>query len=235
MIILGDLHGDWHLRYTMGKEGIRNANIIQVGDMGLGFYDLKSDMINMFKLNDLMMERNTHMYIIRGNHDNPKFWNEELLNDLPNIHLIKDNTLLEMEDKKILFIGGGVSIDRKARTVGVNYWKDEGVDIDYNFIKSIESVDYVVTHIAPSFVFPKKYNELVYSWLSADNELDMDLKYERGLMDTVHGMLKDKGLKSWFYGHYHRNNVETINGVTYVCVGIQQWFTEKNNEFLILE
>ena len=73
MFILGDTHGNFtYLRYlinTIGKKG----PIIQVGDFGMNNNVNPMEAL-LYGLNKLLGEIGTKLYVIRGNHDNPYFW-----------------------------------------------------------------------------------------------------------------------------------------------------------------
>ena len=85
--------------------------MIQVGDFGAGFR--KDFLDDMLYLNDVLNEYNVTLYVIRGNHDDPKFFNGN--HNWGNLKLLKDYTVLDLEGKKILLIGGAISIDRGNR------------------------------------------------------------------------------------------------------------------------
>ena len=119
MFILGDTHGNFtYLRYlinTIGKKG----PIIQVGDFGMNNNVNPMEAL-LYGLNKLLGEIGTKLYVIRGNHDNPYFWQGNHIYE--NIQLLPDYTIKEVEGKRVLFVGGATSIDRK---VNANYWADE--------------------------------------------------------------------------------------------------------------
>ncbi len=115
LIFLGDIHGSFNIIHQYVKlYGIKDAHIIQVGDFGVGFQTLEKEkrMLEMF--NPLLEKNNVHVWAIRGNLDyKPHFHNDPF--GLSNIHLVKDYTVLELCGKKILCIGGAISVDRTWR------------------------------------------------------------------------------------------------------------------------
>ena len=97
MILLGDIHGRLSIIINfIQKNDIDNENIIQVGDFGLGFDSYLTDIENLDKLNNILSKKNNKLYALKGNHDNPEFWNGRLDNKWSNIKLVKDYSILEI-------------------------------------------------------------------------------------------------------------------------------------------
>lgn len=230
MILIGDVHGQFtRLLHELRFVG-RGINYIQVGDFGLGFYDEDYDKKVLTMLDILMTEKDSHFFIIRGNHDNPEIWNRD--HDYNRVHLVRDNELLEIENKQVFFLGGGISIDRTQRTVGVDYWIDELVDVDLERIDQLDHIDIVVSHIAPGGgVWPTTFSGIVYDYHKIEHrhgmDLIKDLDLERDLMTMVSKRLLSKGVKHWFYGHYHQNHITMIDDVEYRCIDIMEYHEHK--------
>lgn len=238
MIILGDVHGDLRsIPYQMIKHGIYGQSIIQVGDLGLGFYPMKNDIDNLTVLDEIMREHRCTFYAIRGNHDNPVYWEMGFINT-PNVKLVEDLSLLEIEGKKVFFCGGAISIDRLARVVGRDYWKEEEVDFDLEDLRKLSGAEIIITHTAPTYAFPRELNSLVDTWIEIEkrhgNDLALELTFERTQMNNIGLNFKDTA-KEWYYGHFHRNNAEYIDGVNYVCVGILSMYDTTKGDFIIPE
>jgi predicted phosphodiesterase len=218
----------------MIKHGIYGQSIIQVGDLGLGFYSMEDDLKNLKILNEIMEEHRCTFYAIRGNHDNPIFF-DGTLDLLSAVKLLPDLSLLEIEGKKVFFCGGGISIDRLARTEGRDYWKEEEVDYDFEKLRELAGAEIVITHIAPTYAFPRELNDMVNTWIelekSRGNNLEWELGFERRQIRDIGIHFKDT-LKEWYYGHYHKNHWEYIDGVEYVCVGIISMYDTIKKEFI---
>jgi predicted phosphodiesterase len=158
ILFLGDIHGNWNeLLFKIQLKKISNANIISVGDLGMGF-NSNQDRITSGLLDKEFKQNNIKFYGIRGNHDDPSFF------------------------KAIQLIGGAVSVDRTGRRVGVSHWEDEGVVFNRD---ACQKVDILVTHTAPSYCFPQQFNEIVYGWAREDAYLIEDLTEERAVMDEI--------------------------------------------------
>lgn len=235
MIIIGDVHGDLRsIVATIERLGIYGQNLIQVGDVGLGFMSKERDFSNLEIINEIMIERRCMLYLIRGNHDNPSFWNKE--NDIySNVILVPDYSLLEIDSKKVFFLGGAISIDRLNRVEGINYWKDEIVILDMDKAQLAKEADIIITHISPSICFPHSLNALVNEYINAEKKagvstsLANELTLERGIMDVIRNI---SPAKEWYYGHYHRNNVEIIDDKKYVCVDILQMYDTIKEDYI---
>ncbi len=129
-MVLGDTHGN--VFYTL--QSIQEAHqrgvtrIIQLGDWGYLWPDTNLDdpteAINV--VSRWLLDANITMYFIRGNHD----WkagieaNRELLGRMGFCYLDDARQYLGFEVPTYCY-GGAVSIDRKYRKEGVDYFKDE--------------------------------------------------------------------------------------------------------------
>lgn len=231
IIAVGDLHGRLDLLIqTVLKTDLKDVNFIQVGDFGLGFQTIEDDETMLSGLNDFFQSRNIFLFSIRGNHDNPIFWREEKFK-FSNIKLVPDYTVLTVENKNILFVGGAISIDRIIRREGRNWWPDEIFNFDEEKLKSLnlQNLNYVVTHSAPQFAHPRSFNSLVYNYTAIDPNLEADLLKERQEITKFYDYLNHNGFTPslYIYGHFHQSYREQIDDTEFILVGI--------NEFLPLE
>lgn len=225
MVFLGDLHGNFeYVKYIIKTKQISDQTIIQVGDFGAGFIN-EARQIEVFELlNKFLKLRNIIMYVIRGNHDDPHYFKGN--HQYSNLKLMSDYSVLELEDRKILMIGGAISIDRKSRLANdtinskygsdqKSYWFDELVVKDDEKLAQLTGCDLLVTHTAPDWCFPLNkigFGSLVESFAQDDPELLNDLKSERKLMSDIFNTIqKQNSIKDHFYGHFHRSDI-TMNG-----------------------
>lgn len=238
---LGDLHGSFnYLKWYIKSNKLKDCVIYQVGDFGIGFTTEHNDMGILGDLNDFLKERNIQLYCIRGNHDNPYFFDGHLANHFENLHLLADYTLIDIEGTKILGVGGAISIDRKLRLREMQeaarkgrevhyYWRDEIFVLDKEKIKTFENVEVVVTHTAPDFCKPTNklgFGYLVEEFIEDDNELAQDLREERNFLTEMWNLLKEKNpnIKYHLYGHFHKDDKEIINDVEHICLGINKFY-----------
>lgn len=224
MVLIGDIHGTFR---TLVKE-IENGtekNIIQVGDFGLGFRTRGRDLEFLRELDGLLKEKGKKLYVLRGNHDDPSFWNGQYDDSFENIDLVTDYSIVTIEGYKVLFVGGALSIDRKQRAKGVDYWEGEEFqyeeDVLLDSFKQWGNPDIVVTHTAPSLCYPREFNDLVYSFARLDSTLLTDLSVERSLVDRLYDVVRaQQQPKYWVYGHFHSDRQEERDGTKFILLGI---------------
>ena len=144
---------------------------------------------------------------IDGNHENfPRImghptqrWHGDLVHRItPRIvHLIRGSCYL-IQGKRIVVLGGGLSIDRHRRTEGLTWWPEELPTLAemHRFRTQFEReapVDAVITHAAPLHVMRR-------------------LRYNPGAEGPLDTMLEEVYLahrwKTWFFGHLHLDGDE---------------------------
>ena len=126
LFFLGDTHGNnmqiaGHLIKNKA-ERFESKAIVHVGDFGIGFENtLDEEYRKLDKLNTRLMEHNVTLYVVRGNHDDPSWFDGTPFTVSGNIIFVQDHTLLtiKLKDKgepvKIYCNGGATSIDRTNR------------------------------------------------------------------------------------------------------------------------
>ncbi len=252
MWLVGDLHGSLkEFTFIIEKRDLRNENIIQVGDFGLGSNSLGIDMQNLKILNEILIERNLILYIIRGNHDDPAFWYLHDTSAYSNIIFVKDYSVLNIEDTNILFAGGAVSIDRCYRTINkMPYFKGEEFVLNEERLNLIleteERVDMIVTHNAPMFFEPQGIvSPLVDNYIAHERtvwgtDLRGSLIKERQDIEKMHDILLEKfTIKDWVYGHFHKSfrgihkNIRSTGEeviTNHILLDIKEFYEHRQNE-----
>ena len=244
LIFLGDIHGNFnHLKWYIKAHKLSDCVIYQVGDFGIGFTSEFNDMNVLGDLNKFLTEFNIQFYTIRGNHDNPKFFDGHLENYFTNLHLLADYTVIDIEGVKILGVGGAVSVDRRPRMREQLmyqeknldrelYWFDEVFVLNEEKLRTFENIDIVVTHTAPDFCKPNNklgFGYIVTEFAKDDTKLYDDLREERDLLTKMFEIIKEKNKPDyWFYGHFHNSNNENIGGINYCLLGINEIFQYRN-------
>ena len=217
VFLLGDIHGDFTAIYkwlnTFCKKG---DSLIQLGDFGAG-------MISVEKIEELAFaakQMGVKIYVLRGNHDNPEYFNLSVkVND--SLEFVPDYTVKKINGLNYLFLGGAISIDRKKRKEGFDYWKAEGFVYHPNqLLKYYKNIDVVVSHTAPEEVRPfygmGPHPDLV-NYQKEDVSLEKDLKEEKDLITKAFDIVKPN---LWAFGHFHQYHNTEINGTKFVCLGI---------------
>lgn len=248
ILYLGDIHGNFNIIHQYVKlYNITNAHIIQVGDFGVGFKTVEKEkrMLEMF--HDILLKNNVHVWAIRGNHDyKPHFDSDPF--GFSNIHLIPDYTVLELCGKRILCIGGAVSVDRKFRltkkqrmgiyenqTLGVeSWWPDELFVLDRDKLGEMKDIDIVVTHTAPDYCFPDNkfgFGPLVDSIVkeTGDTELKTDLLVERNQVTDAFTILRmNNNITHHYYGHFHKSDTLEMFGIKHRLLNVNELWEERD-------
>jgi predicted phosphodiesterase len=123
---------------------------IQVGDLGLHSDDLGPTGTGMPPLA-------RPVYFVTGNHDHePSYRGIVAPTEMaPNLVYVPRGTVLELDGRRIAFLGGGDSvIDRAVRRAGVDWWPEERVTMaDVARFEGVGRVDLLVCHTPPAFVY----------------------------------------------------------------------------------
>ena len=218
---VGDHHGDWNqLGWFINRSKIENCYLISVGDSGIGFKPKKEQLSDINQLNKKFKKLDIVFMSIRGNHDDPSYYNGTDRIELSNFETIEDYTVMEHNGKLIQFIGGATSIDRSMRKEGVSYWSGEGL----NFNKEkLQKVDTLITHTAPPWCFPQRFNKMVYDWAQDDGYLLEELILEREVMGEIFKVCQPS---LHLYGHFHDSWNEEINGCKHRLLNINEIWGE---------
>lgn len=240
IVVSGDIHGDFTqlvFKVCVSKV-LRDSLVIIAGDCGFGFnkpgyYD---DIYQ--KCSKRLAKANNWIVFVRGNHDNPAYFDGHQVNE-ERWKAVPDYSVLKACGHTILCVGGAVTMERTWRESSPYhhfhpidpfqrdlYWPDEAPVYDQAKLEAISkdhTVDVVITHTAPSFCEPKEKRTL-WQWSAEDVTLHRDVKKERKVMDDIHSFLKENGhpLEHWFYGHFHECWHSDIEGVLYNMLDIMQ-------------
>lgn len=221
IIAIGDIHGEFS-KMQKGMVDIMESagepvNFVQVGDFGLGFERPQRDHARLTTINHFLKEKDSHLWVIRGNHDNPAFWNEGCGYEFSNIHFVPDDSVIELEDKCCCFAGGAISIDRSRRTQGIDYWNAEeykSIPVDSNFYKNWDmKIDILFTHDVYHPVSPFNTNsDILKTWCQKDEKLMKDISWSQHQIKKIYDrVLESNPNFSWYHGHYHESHL-TVNG-----------------------
>ena len=236
VVVDGDIHGDFEalvdkccIQYKM-----TDTLIIVAGDCGFGFQRPNYYEDLYMKLSSRLSKGNNWLVFVRGNHDNPAYFDGHQVN-YKRWKAIPDYSILKACGHTILCVGGAISVDRTYRlskmygmTVVIEedrrlevayYWFDEKPVYDeekLDAINDICAIDVVVTHTAPPFC-EKISRQDIQNWLMKDEKLKEDIDDERTVMGTIYAYLyiHNHPLDYWFYGHFHQSWHDEIEGVKY--------------------
>ncbi len=202
--ITGDTHRDFSRLNDLGL--FQDDMVIVLGDAGIN-YCLNDEDI---KLKEYLNGLNIKLFCIRGNHEerpeNIKTYKEVdmfegkvyIEEKYPNLIFAKDGETYNIDDKKILVIGGAYSVDKNYRLMyGYKWFKDEQLTKEEmeNIYKKVQGkhFDIVLTHTCP-----KKYEPIEVFLEGIDQSL-IDKTMEEFLDRVEKTISYDK----WYCGHYH--------------------------------
>lgn len=261
---IGDLHGYFEsLMWWIKQNDLSDCAIIICGDVGFGFEKERYYLEILKKFDEVCSSRNVYIFAFRGNHDDPSYFDgkrivaEHFISipDYSVINVIGENGNVS---KRILCVGGAISVDRTERIKSWDdkvaayawyskcsleesknnfdkrwYWEDEPVVYNESELDEIKEkgllIDVVCTHTCPSFCDPVTKDGLE-EWINKDQNLSADIDREREDMDKICSKLIKDGhpVKKWVYGHYHRHNNENIDGVEFVMLDM---YRVQHNKF----
>ena len=227
LLMCGDIHGNFDVIPKFIKDNeLSNCAVFQVGDFGVGFETEHNDNKKLLYLNGRMKHSNSDLFVIRGNHDKPSYFENEY--NQSNLFLLKDYSVVDINNIKILGIGGAISVDRTTRSgywnefKKHNYWRNEGVVVDYDKLSLLNDIDIVCTHTSPNFVTPLTKGG-INEFLLKDKELDNDITEERHNMSMIYNKLIQKNnIKNWYHGHFHRSCKSYINDTIFTSLNINE-------------
>lgn len=236
--VIADPHGFWDvLKVKINTdENMRNCILIIAGDNGIGFARHETIMNQCELLNKTLANNNIICFMIRGNHDNPSYYDGNTIN-MSNLHAIPDYTIISVGDENILCVGGAISIDRVARKADYmrrinclkeiypfeddfdvakakiipTHYNDETPIFNIDVLENIHTngiqISHVVTHTAPRFAFQTD-DEILAEWYKNDPTLEEDKHNERKVFTNIYAWLlsHEHPLKTWTYGHFHKHN-----------------------------
>jgi len=92
-------------------------------------------------------------------------------------------------------------------------------------IKSVETIDVVVTHTRPSVFPPFILNHTVLHYARTDSKLLSDLTAETALVQKVYDFLLDNNKRpsKWVYGHFHYSESYEVDGCVGNILGIDEF------------
>lgn len=220
--VVGDTHGSFRLiQYKIKSDNIEDSVIIVAGDCGFGF-EKEAHYKNVYnKMKKTLIESNVKLVFVRGNHDDPLYFDGEVIN-FPNFIAIPDYSVLIFNDVdvtyNVLCVGGAISIDRVWRKNNELkyrrnlYWDGESPYYSEDILNAIKldgiNIDAMITHTTPSFAPPTDKNG-ISSFTAIDKDLAVDVDSERRVMDEIynHIVKKDKHpMKLIIHGHFHSHS-----------------------------
>lgn len=238
-LVCGDIHGEFRqLVYNIKRLNITEAVVVVAGDCGLGF-EKEEYYHQLYKqIHKALEKQQVRILLIRGNHDDPAYFDGSRIN-FPNMIALPDYSVLQFNGKNVLCVGGGISVDRVPRIRSMwfdrakgkkgcpVYWEDEQVVFNEEALAELNregiSVNAVIAHTAPSFCYPTTKSG-VAGWMLQDETLERDLETERGTMDRLYDHLisNKHPVEDWYYGHFHASLNQFIKNTRFCLLDVQE-------------
>lgn len=247
--VFGDIHGETHtprlhwglIRGKIAKYQLENIICFVAGDFGVGFKyndnrEPRKEKVRLLDFNQFLKKLNIFLYVVRGNHDSPNFFDGN--HNFSNIIFMQDYDVVEIGEYSILGIGGATSVDRKpnhhfkdfkgenhpGRRENINWWPNEKVVYDEEKLNAIAGIDVVITHTCPDFIYPPMLGGDVWKWCDCDPELKNELIEERELMGRIYNKLNETSvIKEFIYGHFHQSNLQIYNNTKFKLLDIGEF------------
>lgn len=206
--VTGDTHGSEYdasrfsfKNFPNGKKMTKDDYIIILGDFGYIFAQ-EEDPFEKYWL-DWFNDRPFTTLFLDGNHENfealkkypIKEWKGGKIQEIrPSVYHLMRGQIYDINGKRIFTFGGAKSQDKETRTEHINWWKEEMPnymeyeEAEKNLEKVSNTVDFVLTHCAPTSVVKK-----------------IDSSYSKDqLTEYFEMILNKKDIKEkWYCGHYH--------------------------------
>ena len=251
LVVCGDIHGDFNLlvHKMCVQYQMKNTVLIVAGDCGFGFEhkEYYDDLVK--RNNHRMNECNNWIVFVRGNHDNPAYFDgKSFMNK--RFLAIPDYSIVKACRHTVLCVGGAISIDRSHRIGAWNkriknlkhygvhteegvfaknyYWPTEPPVFDKQKLEAINehnAIDTVVTHTAPSFCELQSKNGLC-CFAYNDENLILDVENERKVLDQIHDLLtyQKHPITHWCYGLFHQSWHNDIDGILFKMLDIMEFY-----------
>lgn len=217
IVLIGDVHGDWDFLEDFVLN-FPKLNIVQLGDFGMGYLNPHVQDKRLKKLAGALKQSESLMYVVRGNHDDPKYFTDLILDE--RIIFLEDYSVLTtFSQKTIQLVGGGISVDRQLRKKNKGWWENENVLFSPS---KVQKVDYFLTHVPPKYFIremcPK--SAMVEEFCKTDLYLKDQLIQEQNIIQALFDLSE---AKYSYFGHFHLDTSCTDSqGRFFRCVDINE-------------
>ena len=194
--LIGDVHGKYEHYHKIVRQTERHPYTLQIGDFG-------------FKYDTLKNVDSTRHLILPGNHDNyDTCYNHS--------HFLGDYGYTSLNRIEFFYYRGAYSIDRQSRTIGIDWWENEQVNID-QFMKARElyrdiKPEVMITHDCPQ--------DIALQMLEPGQRV-----YENITSWALQELYNIHQPKLWFFAHWHRSVKIQHGNTQFVCLNELETYT----------
>lgn len=230
LVFCGDIHGELATLVWKITEQLKlvDTDVVIVGDFGVGFGKPGSLKQQYERVQKRLVEKNNTIYTIRGNHDDPSYFDGT--HNFEHLIFLPDHTVIELGGKTIYPIGGATSTDldlvdprtrrsRRQEELFLSkhgkhcWWENETVE-QKRLIDLPLKVDIIISHTAPLKFSPPPFRAN-HIGLEEWEKILKEREYLNQVEDAIN---YDK----WFYGHFHRPYSGNIGGKLNRCLTIME-------------
>lgn len=213
--VLGDVHGkDWIVTRAIAQSSDESDLLVQVGD----FWCYSKKQLKNISYN--CKRYNKSLVFLPGNHEDwdklDAYSTENIMEIYPRIYYAPIGSRAIIGGKTVQFIGGAVSIDKKLRTVGVDWFPQETISMkQYHHIVANhrENVDVVFAHDCPlDVVLPP----LEFHASSLPSDIDYQCGEHRRLLQDIVNVVQPSLLIHGHYHSYYNHHITHFNYATRV-------------------
>jgi len=199
VLVVGDIHLKFNNLVKLCKKHKPDI-VFQVGDFGYFPED--------YYFNPKFLEKLPDTFFCDGNHENHERLRDGTVQEvLPsNVTFMERGSVININDKNVLFMGGSSSVDKNTRTPGFDWFPGETIrDTDLDRIPKGIRIDVVISHTCPEEFF----NSLNSRYTKDNDPSRKALSY---ILNTCHP-------SEWFFGHFHKR-IEGVyrNETKWICL-----------------
>lgn len=232
IIVAGDIHCHWdHLNNLIKQESPHI--ILQCGDFGFWphFHNSKKIIPNQIFDQYGIINPDTEIYWADGNHENHEVLQNLMfehgrvpieMEKFQNVYYMPRASVLTINHKNILFMGGAKSIDKNNRIPYVSWWPDEEISQkDIRYLPEIK-IDIVISH-----TIPEKYLHIIDKNYCFGYVKDFSRKALDYVLEKYHP-------KQWFLGHWHLFEKFQKSGCEFTCLNMAKcegWWLDISKYF----
>lgn len=213
--------GDWHAGATHAKRTIERAaelgieRICQVGDFG---YWPRFDEGRAFLESTAAhaVEHGVSIWFCDGNHEDhdelPHQSAADPLELAPSVYWVPRGTVVEWNQRRLLFFGGAVSIDQDSRISGWTWFANEiPSNGQWARAAAVGNVDVVIAHDTVPDMPVKGLPPLSIPWSARKRAAE-----HRRRLRTL---CRDLEPSWWFHGHFHQRSSAVFWGTRFESLG----------------